>query len=204
MTDAEGKGDTDDFNWHMNPLVADASTQQVVSCFEDRGTIDMHAKNNGPDPAPRMSTQQTYTGMTYLGEREDPRIFNGDTQLGGGEGTGPGGYSNENVMMPPGAELGAWPNVAINGANPSATATVTTQYSYDPDLSNNSTDTEVGTTCDAKAVSEGPFCPGDSMLFSITVGRNNATTVSITDELDPCIDPSTVSGFAAKNSRFWQ
>lgn len=218
VTGPHGETAQGTFTLHINPLKADVSFNLSCACIQGEINCDIHVRNTGPDAAPLVDIAMNTQGLTHQTDMMPPQIFaeaGETTPLGQGskELQGNGAvWHNVNdqgiaTVAPTGGVIAAWPNLQFSDGNQGALVQqgaqrvdVTTRFSLDPNLANNTQQREIRSDCASKEARaphpSGNVSAGDLVLYIMAVGKaveGQEVDFDFEDTLHSCLDPATVT-----------
>jgi hypothetical protein len=180
------------FAVHVDPLIADLHVMAGESCDIGVHGMNDHVLNLGPDPTD-VAVNVQYVNVRQAGITMPPMIYGPGDTPGAPATVTANGWTAESV--PVGGQTVMQPSITVPGAIAAITVTAASLYSIDPHPADNTTTLyTTGDWCHTKtARPSGPVCKEDTLLYVMTFGQKGASTADVTDTLDPCLDPSTVS-----------
>ena len=174
-------------------------------CPDGTVSCDIHVFNHGPSAVPQLTVDMDLTNdLQVSGTPMALKVFTG---AGAVVGMGPAPsvmgqhleWTASNV--PAGGKAATW--FVLQVGTQGGTKTVSAQGSVDdPNPANNTrsnTITPDAALCPPDDFAQkgvdpsGAVCPSDSLFYVLVFQHPGATTADLTDVLDPCLDPTTVS-----------
>lgn len=202
VSDSRGGSTSRTFDWQVDPLRSRISLATACSCYESSHACDQHLFNDSTDPIPDLTVQATLNGVTYGGDMMPSHVYpvgpNGiliQQAIGNGTVTQQGNQVRWTTpLIPPQTDFSAWPLIDPSEEGGSRTLVVHTPYSINEGPTGVPHTSPILSQCVNKVVDPvGPICKDDGILYIIMAGHFNVNAVTVTDVLDPCLDPSTVT-----------